>query len=61
MDEKKFLDAYFQLYKDSLFGVDMTELFRSMRDIVIECTHQIWLLTVCDLIVGKAEYSVSED
>lgn len=26
---------------------------------IIECTHQIWLLAVCDLIIGKAEYSVS--
>lgn len=26
---------------------------------IIECTHQIWLLTVCDLIIGKVEYSVS--
>ena len=24
---------------------------------VVENTHQIWLLMVCDLIVGKAEYS----
>lgn len=26
---------------------------------VIEMTHQIWLLAVCDLIIGKAEYPVS--
>ena len=26
---------------------------------VIEMTHQIWLLAVCDLIVGKAEYPAS--
>ena len=25
--------------------------------IVVENTHQIWLLMVCDLIVGKTEYS----
>jgi D-sedoheptulose 7-phosphate isomerase len=25
---------------------------------VIECVHQIWLLSVCDMLVGKAEYSV---
>lgn len=25
---------------------------------VVENTHQIWLLLVCDLIIGKAEYSV---
>ena len=24
---------------------------------IIENTHQIWLLTACDLIIGKAEYS----
>ena len=23
----------------------------------IENTHQLWLLTVCDLIIGKREYS----
>lgn len=26
---------------------------------VIEMTHQIWLLAVCDLIIGKAEYPSS--
>ena len=26
---------------------------------IIEMTHQIWLLSVCDLIVGKAEYPAS--
>lgn len=26
---------------------------------VIEMTHQIWLLAVCDLIIGSAEYSAS--
>lgn len=26
---------------------------------VVEMTHQIWLLAVCDLIIGKAEYSAS--
>ena len=25
---------------------------------IIENTHQIWLLTVCDLLIGKAEYKV---
>ncbi len=25
---------------------------------IVECTHQIWILTVCDMIIGKAEYSV---
>ena len=26
---------------------------------IIENIHQIWLMTVCDLIIGKSEYSVS--
>ena len=26
---------------------------------IIENIHQIWLMAVCDLIIGKAEYSVS--
>lgn len=26
---------------------------------IIENTHQIWLLAICDLIIGKAEYPVS--
>ena len=26
---------------------------------IVECTHMIWLTTVIDLIIGKAEYSVS--
>ena len=26
---------------------------------IVECTHMIWLTAVCDLIIGKAEYSVS--
>jgi len=26
---------------------------------VVEMTHQIWLLAVCDLIIGKAEYPAS--
>ena len=24
---------------------------------VVECTHQIWLLMACDLVIGKTEYS----
>jgi D-sedoheptulose 7-phosphate isomerase len=28
---------------------------------VIECVHQIWLLAVCDLIKGKAEYSAQDE
>lgn len=31
----------------------------SMAYNIVECTFQIWLLTVCDLIIGKAEYPVS--
>ncbi len=26
---------------------------------IIECVHQIWLMMICDLIIGKTEYSVS--
>lgn len=26
---------------------------------IIEMTHQVWLLAVCDLIIGKAEYPAS--
>ena len=26
---------------------------------VIENTHSIWMLTICDLLIGKAEYAVS--
>ena len=26
---------------------------------IIEGIHQLWLLSICDLIIGKAEYSVS--
>lgn len=28
---------------------------------VIECVHQIWLLAVCDLLKGKAEYSAQDE
>tara|TARA_B100002003_G_C13883989_1_gene431357 strand:+ start:524 stop:694 length:171 start_codon:yes stop_codon:yes gene_type:complete len=24
---------------------------------IVENTHQIWLLLICDLLIGKAEYS----
>ena len=27
---------------------------------IIEGIHQIWLLSICDLIIGKTEYSVSD-
>ena len=26
---------------------------------IVENTHQIWLLAICDLVIGKAEYPVS--
>ena len=49
-------------------GVDNNNPLKSLGDIhfwvnskaynVIENIHQIWLMTICDLIVGKAEYSV---
>lgn len=26
---------------------------------IVECTHMIWLMLVCDLIIGKMEYAVS--
>jgi D-sedoheptulose 7-phosphate isomerase len=26
---------------------------------IIECTHMIWITTVVDMLIGKAEYSVS--
>ena len=26
---------------------------------IVEMIHQIWLLSVCDSIIGKAEYSAS--
>ena len=26
---------------------------------IIEGIHQIWLLSICDLIIGKTEYSVT--
>lgn len=25
---------------------------------IVECTHMFWLMAVCDLIIGKAEYAV---
>lgn len=27
---------------------------------IVECTHMIWLTTVCDLCIGAAEYDVKE-
>jgi len=26
---------------------------------IIECTHMFWLMSACDLLIGKSEYSVS--
>jgi D-sedoheptulose 7-phosphate isomerase len=26
---------------------------------VVECTHMLWICTVVDMVVGKAEYSVT--
>ena len=26
---------------------------------IVETTHMLWLVTICDLIIGKKEYSVS--
>jgi D-sedoheptulose 7-phosphate isomerase len=40
MDDRQFLESYLELYKDALFGTDMTEMFRSMRDIVMECNSR---------------------
>lgn len=50
----------------ALTGFDADNPLRAMADLslwidshaynVVEITHQVWLLAVCDLIVGKAEY-----
>ena len=26
---------------------------------IVECTHMFWLMAVCDLVIGKAEYAVA--
>lgn len=53
----------------TLTGFEATNPLRAEGDLnfwvdskaynIVENTHQIWLLAVCDLIIGKAEYSVS--
>ncbi len=39
---------------------DINFLVESKAYNIIECIHQIWLLMICDLIIGKTEYSVSK-
>jgi len=51
-------------------GFDLNNPLKKLGDInfwvnskgynIIECVHQIWLLAVCDLIIGKTEYSVRD-
>lgn len=52
----------------TLTGFDETNPLRKLgtlnfwvdsRAYNVEMTHQIWLLAVCDLIIGSAEYSAS--
>jgi len=53
----------------SFSGFDDTNLLNQLGDIkflveskaynIIESIHQIWLLMICDLIIGETEYSVS--
>jgi D-sedoheptulose 7-phosphate isomerase len=53
----------------SFTGSDSDNPLRTLSDIsfwvdsraynIVECTHMIWLTTVVDMLVGKAEYSVS--
>jgi D-sedoheptulose 7-phosphate isomerase len=38
---------------------DIRFLVESKAYNIIESIHQIWLLMICDLIIGKTEYSVS--
>ena len=46
--------------ENALKGLGQLNLWVNSRAYnVIEMTHQIWLLAVCDLIIGKAEYSAS--
>ncbi len=45
---------------NALKGLGQLNLWVNSRAYnVIEMTHQIWLLAVCDLIIGKAEYPAS--
>ena len=53
----------------SFTGSNMDNPLRALSDIdffvdsraynIVECTHMIWLTTVVDMLVGKAEYSVT--
>jgi D-sedoheptulose 7-phosphate isomerase len=53
----------------SFTGSDSDNPLRAMSDVsfwvdsraynIVECTHMIWLTTVVDMLVGKAEYKVS--
>ena len=38
---------------------DINFWFESQAYNIIEGIHQLWLLSICDLIIGKTEYSVS--
>jgi D-sedoheptulose 7-phosphate isomerase len=46
-------DNPLQSHGDLNFRVD------SLAYNIVECTFQVWLLAVCDLIIGKAEYPVA--
>ena len=53
----------------TLSGFDKENPLRSLGDInlwadsksynIIEATHTLWLVAICDLIIGKKEYAVS--
>ena len=38
---------------------DLNFWFKSRAYNIVEMVHQIWLLAVCDAVIGKAEYSAS--
>ena len=71
MGERRWLEAHFERYRQAIFGADISKLspLRKLGALnfwvdsraynVVEMTHQIWLLAVCDLIIGSAEYSAS--
>ena len=58
-----------EMYVISFSGFEHTNPLNQLGDIkfwvdskaynIIENMHQIWLLMICDLIIGKTEYSVS--
>jgi D-sedoheptulose 7-phosphate isomerase len=58
------------LYRVTLSGFDPDNPLRALGDLnlwvdsraynIVEMTHQIWLLAVCDAIIGKAEYPASK-